>query len=313
MCHYFVMLGILLGLGTAVAFAANSVITRRGLFWASSNYISTVSVLTGPLFFIPLAALTGDLFGIHQLHWKAHLLWAVSGVMHFALGRTWAYRSIQLLGSNRSNIVTSLNPIVTIILALTLLHERISGIQSIGVVLTLSGPLLILLKEDTFRGASKMESGSYGKEVDKRTLFLGLLYGAGAAVFWGSSAIVIKFALQAGGSPVMGTLIAYVAATVVISPSFLFNPEGRREIFHGRGKPLTMAIYSGLSAIIAQLMRYTALQYASAILVSFLLRTLSIWILIFAYFFNREYESFSKWVLFGNGLLMAGTILMLIP
>lgn len=307
------MLGILLGLASAVAFGANSIITRRGLFRVSANYIATVSVFFGPLFFIPIAAATGELFGIHQLPWKAHLLWALSGVMHFVLGRTWAYRSIQLLGSTRSNIVTSLNPIVTIALAMTVLHESIRGLQYLGIFLTLAGPLLILFKEETSRGASKMKSGSYGKEVDRRTLFLGLLYGAGAAVFWGSSAIVIKFALQAGGAPVTGNLIAYVAAAAVISPSFLFNAENRREIMHERGRSLTIAIYGSLSVSIAQLFRYTALQYGSVILVSIMLRTLSVWILLLAFLFNREYESFSRWVLFGNGLLIVGTILMLFP
>ena len=47
------------------------------------------------------------------------------------------------------------------------------------------------------------------------------------------------------------------------------------------------------------------------IVVSLMLRTLPLWVLLFAFIFNREYESFSRWVLFGNGLLMVGTILII--
>jgi drug/metabolite transporter (DMT)-like permease len=268
--------------------------------------------MTGPFFFLPIAGITGELPGIHLLHWKAHLLWALSGIIHFALGRTWAYRSIQLLGSNRSNIVTSLNPIVTIILAMTLLHERITAIQLVGIVLTLLGPLLILVREETSQGAAQMESGSYGKEVNRRALILGVLYGAGAAVFWGSSAIVVKFALQAGGTPVSGTLIAYLAASAAVSPSFLFTAEKRREILHQRGESLKVGVFSGLSAGIGQLLRYMSLQYGSAIAVSMMLRTVSVWVLVFSFLYNREFESFSRWVLFGNSVLVIGTILIIL-
>lgn len=53
-------------------------------------------------------------------------------------------------------------------------------------------------------------------------------------------------------------------------------------------------------------------SYGSVIVVSLMLRTLPLWVLLFAFIFNREYESFSRRVLFGNGLLMVGTILVII-
>ena len=295
-----------------MAFGANFVITRRGVLRASSNYIATISVLIGPLFFIPITAITGELFRLHQLHWKVYLFWALSGIVHFALGRTWAYRSIQLLGANRSNIVTSLSPIATIALAMIILKERVTALQLVGIVLTLSGPLLIVLKEQTHSKASQMTSGFHSKEVDLRTLLLGVAYGIGAAIFWGSSSIFIKFALQAGGTPVGGSLIAYTAACLVISPSFLFIPENRRELLSGDRRSLAIGIYNGLSVSIAQLLRYLSLQYGSVIVVSLMVRTTSLWVLLLSFIFNREYESFSRWVLLGNGLLMIGAIMVII-
>jgi len=306
------VLGILLGLGSAVAFGANSIITRRGVLRVSSNYVATISIFTGFFFFILVTGVTGDLFGIARLPWKAYLFWALSGVIHFALGRTWAYRSLQLLGSNRSNIVTSLSPIATVALAMLLLGETATALQFIGILFTLAGPLVMLCKEQTIGEGSPMQSGSHGKEVDARTLLLGVLYGAGAALFWGSSAIFIKFGLDAGGTPVAGTLIAYTAASVVIGPSFLFSAEKRGELWREGRKPLPIAIFSGLTTSIAQLLRYISYGYGSVIVVSLMLRTLPLWVLLFAFSFNREYESFSRWVLFGNGLLMIGTILIII-
>lgn len=313
MCQNADVLGILLGLASAVAFGANSVITRRGVLRASSNYVATVSIFTGALFFITLSGFTGDLFSVVTLHWKACLFWTLSGVIHFALGRTWAYRSLKLIGSNRSNIMTSLSPIATVALAMIVLKERLTVIQFIGILFTLSGPILMLMKEQTAAGGAETKGSSSLREVDRRTLLLGTVYGLGAALFWGSSAIFIKFGLDTGGGAVTGTLLAYAGASVVISPSLLFKAENRKELVNGGSASLRVAVFSGLTTAVAQLLRYFSLGFGSVIVVSLMLRTMPIWVLLLAYIFNREYESFSRWVLIGNGLLMIGTLLVALP
>ncbi len=293
-------------------FGANSIITRRGVLRASSSYVATISIFAGSLFFVLVNAATGDLFSVAYLPWQAYLYWGLSGVLHFALGRTWAYRSLQYLGSNRSNIVTSLSPIATVALAMLLLKETVTPLQLVGILLTLSGPLLILFKEETVARGSSMQSGSYGREIDARTLLLGIVYGAGAALFWGSSAIFIKFGLEAGGSAVAGTLISYGAASVIVAPSALLRPGERRELLGESRKSLEVSLYSGLTTAVAQLLRYLALSYGSVIVVSLMFRTLPLFVLLFAFIFNREYESFSRWVFFGNALLIAGTLMVIL-
>jgi len=44
--------------------------------------------------------------------------------------------------------------------------------------------------------------------------------------------------------------------------------------------------------------------------VSLMLRTIPLWSLLFSFLFMREYESFSRWVLLGNALLVVGAILV---
>ncbi len=271
--------------------------------------MANVSIFFGCLFFLIIAALTGDLAGIAGLSRKAFLFWALSGVLHFAVGRTWAYRAIQYLGSNRSNAVTNLYPITTIVLAIALLHDRLTVLQALAMILTISGPLLILLKEETDSTAQRTKSGSYGRQIDRRGLFLGFLYGLGAAVFWGSSAIFIKFALQEGGKPVAGSLIAYFAAAAVISPSVFLNRKSRRELVDESRGSLGIAMWGGLTTSVAQLFRYLSLAAGSVITVSLVLRAQPLWVLILAFIFIREYESFDRWVLIGNALVLAGTVL----
>jgi len=307
------MIGTLLGLGSAVGFAANSIITRRGVLRVSSNYIAVTSILTGTLFFLVLLALTGHLFSLREIPWRALVFWVLSGIIHFALGRTWAYRSIQYIGSNRSNVVTSLNPVVTIVLALIVLGEEVNALMTVGILFSLAGPLVVLLKEETLMAANLVSGAIEGKDVDHSTLYKGFFYGAGAAVFWGSSAIFIKLALkEGGGSPIAGSFLAYLAASLIVGPSALINPMTRREFRREDASSLRLAIVCGLTAGVGQLLRYLALGYTSAILVSLLNRTIPFWVLILSFFFIRKYESFSRWVLIGNALLVVGTLLVLI-
>jgi len=184
--------------------------------------------------------------------------------------------------------------------------------MSIGILCTLTGPLLILLKEQVIANDIQLKKNLHGKDLDKPTLYKGIFFGIGAAIFWGSSAILIKLGLGHGGSPIGGSLIAYLAASLAISPSALFNKKHREEILNGDKHSLKIALLSGLTANFAQLVRYLGLQFGSAIVISLMLRTIPLWVLLFAFIFIRQYESFSRWVLLGNALIMIGTVLILL-
>ena len=307
------MLGVLLGLFSAVFFGISTVIARRGMLRASSSYIAAISIFTGVPFFLLVTCATGEIYQIVQFPWKAQVFLALSGVIHFALGRTWAYKSIHLIGSTRSIIVTSLNPIISIAMAMIIFKETIKPLMVLGILLALSGPLVTILKEQAVESSFPSKATFRGKGLDRHNIYVGMLYGMGAAVFWGSSTIFIKLGLKNGGSPVAGSLLAYLAASVVISPSLLLNQENKREIFEATRKSFQFALFIGLVTSIAQLLRYVALQYSSVIIVTLLSRTVPLWVLLFSFIYNKDYESFSYWVILGNVLLIVGTALVLIP
>ena len=302
-----VMLGNFLGLTSSAVFAMVSIIARRGVLRASSTYFATLSIFTSPFFFFLVTLMTGDLLGMGQISLKAYLFWSLSGIVHLALGRTWAYRAYQLIGSNRSMVVLSLNPIVSLILAVIILKESLTWVMVPGILLLLLGPVLIAWREQTFTvRASSVKP--QGKDVDRHTLYKGMFFGAGAALFWGSSAIFIKLGLSSGGSPLAGSFIAHVAASLAILPSSLLNKQTRMELLQKDSASLRLAILSGLTSCTAQTLRYLAFSYGSVIIVSLMQRTLPLWVLLFAFIFNREYESFSRWVLIGNALIVVGTL-----
>lgn len=303
------MLGAILGLGYAAVFGLNNVIVRRGVLRVSPNYVATLTVFSGPIFFFLLALATGDLAKIPQFSWKATLFFAISGIIHFALGRSFGYRAVHVMGATRSGILTGLNAIVSVFLAVAVLGETISPMIVLGIGCSLSGPTILALREE--KVMRNLERGAGKKNVDRKTFYRGFIFGIGAAVFWGSSAIFIKLGIENGGTPLAGTFIAYTAATMVVATSLL-NRANRKEIFGGNKQALRLAVMSGLTTNTAQMLRYLAFSYGTVIVVSLVSRTMPIWTLSLAYIFNRKIETFNRWVLLSNALLIIGTVLVLL-
>ncbi len=305
------MLGAILGLGYAAFFGVNSIVVRRGVLRVSSNYMATLTVFSGPIFFFVLTLATGELFKIAAFNWKATLFFALSGIIHFALGRTFGYRSVQILGATRSGIMTGLNAIVSVVLAVIILKETLTPLMIVGICFSLSGPIIMGLKEERTTRIVDLSVNRQSKHLDRKTFYRGLFFGIGSAIFWGSSPIFIKLGLDNGGSSLAGSFIAYSAASLVVSISLL-NETNREEIFKVDKQALRLAVMSGMTTNIAQMLRYVALNYSTVIVLSLVSRTIPIWTLFFSFIFNRKLESFSRWVLLGNALLTIGTILVLL-
>jgi bacterial/archaeal transporter family protein len=305
------MLGAVLSVGFAFFFGLNTIVVRRGVLRVSSNYMATLTVLSGPIYFFLLALITGDLFKIRHFKWEAIVFFALSGIVHFALGRTFAYRATQILGANRAGIVTGLNFIVSVLLAIIVLGERITPLMIFGIVLSLTGPLLIALKENQGSSRPALRANPLVDAIDRRTFYMGLFFGASCSLFWGTSPILIKLGLDHGGSSLAGSLIAYCSASLILGASLL-KKSNRDEILKGDRTALSIALMSGMTTNFAQMLRYMALSYGTVIVVSMVSRTIPLWTLGLSFIFNRKIESFSWWVILGNALLTAGTILVLL-
>jgi len=72
-----------------------TIIIRRAMLRVSANYIATLTGSMGPMFFLAAAALTGEIWKLWHFPWQAHGFLALSGIVHFALGRSWGYQSIR--------------------------------------------------------------------------------------------------------------------------------------------------------------------------------------------------------------------------
>ncbi|MBI4320146.1 MAG: DMT family transporter [Chloroflexi bacterium] len=305
------MAAVILAFASAACFGANNVVIRRGVLRVSPNYFSFVSISFSPLYFLVVATVSGEIFRLGQVPWQGYAFFVAAGVVNFALGRTFSLRAIQLIGSNRSNTIVGLFPVPGTILAMLVLQETLTPWMVIGIIVSLCGPVVIALKEETVDKAAHLPGRVVGREIDRRALYQGMLYGAGASLFFGASPIFIKMGVENGSSSIIGILTAYTAAALAVSPALLAR-ETREEMFGFDGKPFRLIFISVLASSTAQLLRYLAFEYGTVIAVGWVERTYPVWVLLFAFIFNRRLESFSRWVLLGNALLLIGTILVVL-
>jgi len=295
------MIGSLFALLTAIIFALHDIFIRRAVIKVSAAGLGImISVpMAVPLLFL-IIAFTGQMRSILSFSWQGYVWLSLAGIFHFVVGRSLSYECIQLVGANITGILRRVNILVTVVIGISLLHEPLSWQLAIGVFLIITGITLAGLSPQTFRNSS----GRF-KKIPIKAFVLGF----GCGVAWGVSPIFIKLGLKGSGSPIVGTFISFLAATIFLSIS-LINPIRRTSIVHITGKAAGLFFIAGLLSCTANLVRYVALSLAPASVVTPLVSSSAVFLLIFSFLFNRKLEIFSIPVIIGTVTVVIGTILL---
>lgn len=202
----------------AMRFAGETAALGTAVFWAmGSNLFAGAGRRMGSLVLnrlrIAVAALllTATLAVVRGSPWPTWasvpevVLLAVSGLVGLALGDSFYFRSLVILGPGRSALIASAAPIFTVLLGWPVLSERPGGLASAGIALTLGG-IFWVLRERARHGAVEVE-GSAAAGVAAG--ILGALGQAGGYV-------LSKLAIRGGLDPLSATTIRIVAALVGI-------------------------------------------------------------------------------------------------
>jgi drug/metabolite transporter (DMT)-like permease len=139
----------------------------------------------------------------------------------------------------------------------------------------------------------------------------GYVFAASAALAYGSSPIMARFALEHTGptSGIVGGLIAYAAATAVVALALL-SPSVRREVFATKRESARWFAYSGVFVAMAQGFFFCAVAVAPVLLVMPLLQTSLAFRLLFSTWLNPDHEVFGPIVLAGVAVSIAGALMV---
>jgi drug/metabolite transporter (DMT)-like permease len=136
------VLGAILAVLSAASFALNNAAARRGVVTGSPTQGMAISIPVGVVCFLPVTLVAGELGRLTQFPPTAAAWMAAVGLLHFVVGRFCNYSANQSAGVNLTAPVIQLQVVVTLVLAVAILHEPCTLLQAIGGVLIVSGSIV---------------------------------------------------------------------------------------------------------------------------------------------------------------------------
>jgi len=240
------------------------------------------------------------------------------GLLHFLLGRYCNFRANQAAGVNITAPVIQLQIVVTLALAVIILHEPCSILQIIGAGVMLAGALVTQYQRPGARASSgspalRRGPANTGMRPSGSAFVArylpGYLFASLAALAYGTSPIMARFALESTGvgGGILGGLLAYAAATAVLGLAMLW-PRLRNEVTAVKRENVRWFGYSGVFVAMAQGFFFAAVAVAPIMVVSPLLQFSLLFRFLFSKLFNPEHEIFGWLVVAGVATSIVGSL-----
>jgi len=312
------ILPTVLALLAAFTFAANNATLRRGVVGGTLSQAMVVTLLLGTAMVWIAVLAVGGTGHLQAFPLRSTLLFSAAGLLHFGFGRYCNYRATRAMGTVLVGPVQQTSVLITLVLAIVLLSERLTTLHIVGIALIIAAPMLAARAHAPasfrpFRRASEAES----TQVEARSaagfqpkLGEGYLFATFSALAYGSSPILVRQAMvegngMAGG--LAGAAVAYTAATVGVVAIVICQGGLGRSLTMSRP---TLGWYSaaGVTAAASQIFVYMALAIAPASVVIPIQRTSLVMRVWLARVLNPELESFDGPVLLATVVSLIGAV-----
>lgn len=284
---------VLFAVGSSFFAGITAILAKCGIRKTDSDVATAIRTVVVLLFSWLMVFVTGTWSGITEVDGKTLLFLVLSGL---ATGASWLcyFHALQKGDINKVVPIDKSSTILTILLALIFLHEGLTPVKGVCVVLIGVGTMLMITRKEDAGDAKK----DNGKEW--------LVYAVLSAVFASLTAILGKIGIS-GIDSNLGTAIR---TTVVIVMAWLMVfLKGKQKELHGiEKKELGFIALSGLATGASWLCYYRALQDGPASVVV-PIDKLSILVTI-AFSWVVFKEKLTKKAALGLLCILAGTIMM---
>ena len=271
-------------------FGAGFVLTQFGLRWMQPWLGVAVSIPTSTLLFWCLAPFIvdpsdGDL--------RAFVLFACVGLFFPGAAALLNFESNRLLGPNIGGALSSITPVLAVLLAIVILGERIRGPQLLALAAIVVGISLIYRVRVT---------------LSAHSLWLMVLPLA-AATIRGVVQPIIKFGFEWWPNPVAAVVVSYTVSSAVLIFSALARAGGTIPEIDHRGALWFAAV--GLCNGLSVLAMYAALEYGPVTIVSPLIAGYPLVTLLLSRAFLRK-EDVGPQLIVGVAGAVCGVVLLLV-
>lgn len=239
------MIGEFSALGSALLWAVTSVLLRGLQSHVNAVSLSGFRCLVGTVVAAAIMLAMGRADGIMEMSLPTTGWLLGSVLLGLGMGDTLFFYGIKLVGIARGLPATSLTPMYTALLAAAFLDEPLTLTLAMGIVLVVSGILLVMMPASPERVVPSA--------TDRKARRLGLLLVTGLApLCWAGASACLKFGMQEI-DPVSATTVRLAVASVVLLGVGSMSRSGlQMREYRGR-KLLGILAAGGISAVSAQM------------------------------------------------------------
>lgn len=288
------MLAVAFALSAAILFALNAIALRRATAHGPPLAGLLVSAMTSLPVIAVIVMATGEYRHYAEVG-SAAGLFALAALGEFVIGGALFYTAISLIGSSRTGVLVGTYPLFSLVLAASILDERIGLLVAVGGILVISGPIVLA------RGEARSPLDLEPRSQTSR----GILLALGAAASWGLAPIFIKSALDRAPFPLLGNLVAYITSLAVMG-ALVAEPRFRRSVKSLSRQAVGWYVVAAVIGSGAQVMHFLAIGEGDVSVVVLLIQTQVVFIILLTMLFNRTFETVRPHVIVGAALVVAG-------
>ncbi|MBM4263375.1 MAG: DMT family transporter [Deltaproteobacteria bacterium] len=285
--------GVIYAVIAGLFWGTSPVLVKRGLVNSNVSAATLVQQATILVTLIVASLIEGDFFA-KNVPTQALLIFAGTGVIGAYLGRTLFVKSVDQIGASRAQSLNNSSPLITVMLAAAVLHERLSWAVLVGVVLIVSGVFFVTDPE-------AKENGRAQRKLTATSVLATLCYGV--------VPVLKKFGTDYGGPPVLGALIMHATGLVLLlTLGSLLKIELKRQTIPTQS--LLCFISAGVLYAIGSTFTFRALIHAPASIAAPIWSAQPIVSFFLVKLFLRGIEKVTFWDGIAAGLVVAGVLVL---
>lgn len=283
---------ILYAFGSAFFAGITAILAKIGIKNTDSNLATAVRTIVILIFSWLMVFIVGSFNTINELTIKTIIFLILSGL---ATGLSWLcyFKALQLGNVNKVTPIDKSSTILTMVLAMIFLGEKITFLKFISIILIGIGTYLMIEKKKDNKQAK-----------DNKWL----LYAFGSAIFASLTSILGKIGIE-GVESNLGTAIRTIVV-LVMAWIVVFVTKKQSEIKNIDKRSWKFLLLSGLTTGLSWLCYYKALQEGEASIVVPIDKLSIVITIVFSYFILKE--KLSKKSMLGLIGIIGGTLLLLV-
>lgn len=284
---------VLFAFGSAFFARITAILAKCGIKKTDSDIATTLRTVIMLIFSWIMVFISGSVNTVNSISLKSWIFLILSGL---ATGASWLcyFKALQIGDINKVVPIDKSSTVLTVLLALIFLREKITALKILAVILILIGTFLIIEKKENTNKESRNKSW--------------LLYAVLSAVFASLTSILAKIGIENVESN-LGTALR-TGVVLIMAWLIVFIKGEQTQIKQIPKNELLFICLSGVATGASWLCYYKALKDGLASVVVPIDKLSIIVSIAFSAIVFKE--KLSKKALFGLLLIVAGTLMMIL-